>query len=218
MLKPDWHNLTFPVTLRGLVQTGVVASGASYFGAFLPLSFLALYLIQKYYLRTSRQMRYLDLEAKSPLYTQFTETVGGLSTVRSFGWSKPFLDESLQLLSQSQQPFYLMLCIQRWLELVLDLFVAGMALLLVTLGLRISGSTSEGAIGLAMVNLLGFNQTLTTVINQWTQLETSLGAIARLKSFINNTPNENRVTEKEIPQDWPAVGRIEIENVTAAYR
>ncbi|KAI8713576.1 hypothetical protein NCS52_01302400 [Fusarium sp. LHS14.1] len=209
--------LTLDLTLRGIVQTGVVASGATYFGAFLPLSFLALYLIQKYYLRTSRQMRLLDLEAKTPLYTHFTEMIAGLSTLRSFGWSKAFLDEGYQLLSDSQSPFYMMFCIQRWLELVLDLFVAGMAVVLVSLALRIQGATTQGAIGLAMVNILGFNQTLTTVIDQWTQLETSLGAIARLKSFISSTPDENKPAEKDTPTDWPAEGGIEIDNITATY-
>ncbi|KAL2670523.1 hypothetical protein Neosp_014311 [[Neocosmospora] mangrovei] len=209
--------LTLDLTLRGIVQTGVVASGATYFGAFLPLSFLALYLIQKYYLRTSRQMRLLDLEAKTPLYTHFTEMIAGLSTLRSFGWSKAFLDEGYQLLGDSQNPFYMMFCIQRWLELVLDLFVAGMAVVLVSLALRIQGATTQGAIGLAMVNILGFNQTLTTVIDQWTQLETSLGAIARLKSFISSTPDENKPAEKDTPTDWPAEGGIEIDNITATY-
>ncbi|QPC67746.1 hypothetical protein HYE67_009977 [Fusarium culmorum] len=216
MSLPLAFYLTLDLTLRGLVQTGVVASGASYFGAFLPLSFLALYLIQKYYLRTSRQMRLLDLEAKTPLYTQFTEITAGLSTVRTFGWSKELLDESFILLNTSQKPFYLMFCIQRWLELVLDLFVAGMAMLLVTIALRIPGTTSEGAIGLSMVNLLGLNLTLTTVIDQWTSLETSLGAIARLKAFIRSTPNENKDAEKEMPDNWP-MGKIEIEGITASY-
>ncbi|CAG1996834.1 unnamed protein product [Fusarium graminearum] len=216
MSLPLAFYLTLDLTLRGLVQTGVVASGASYFGAFLPLSFLALYLIQKYYLRTSRQMRLLDLEAKTPLYTQFTEITAGLSTVRTFGWSKELLDESFILLNTSQKPFYLMFCIQRWLELVLDLFVAGMAMLLVTIALRIPGTTSEGAIGLSMVNLLGLNLTLTTVIDQWTSLETSLGAIARLKAFIGSTPNENKDAEKEMPDNWP-IGKIEIEGITASY-
>lgn len=209
--------LTLPVTLRCLVQVGVVASGASYFGAFLPVSILALYLIQKYYLRTSRQMRLLDLEAKTPLYTQFTEITAGLATIRSFGWTNEFLAESFRMLNTSQKPFYLMFCIQRWLELVLDLFVAGMAILLVTIALRIPGTTSEGAIGLAMVNLLGLNMTLTTVIDQWTTLETSLGAIARLKSFISDTPNENKSGETEVPYNWPR-GRIVFDGVTASYR
>lgn len=163
-------------------------------------------------------MRILDLEMKSPLYTHFTETLAGLSTVRAFGWSEAFMDENIHRLNMSQKPFYLMFCIQRWLQVVLALFVAGLALVLVTLALRISNSTSQGAIGLSMVNLLGFNQTLALVIDQWTVLETSLGAISRLKAFINETPNENKEAEREIPlRDWPAQGTIELVNVTASY-
>jgi ABC-type multidrug transport system fused ATPase/permease subunit len=206
------------VIFRAVAQTGVVASGASYVAAFIPLIVVTLYFVQKYYLRTSRQMRFLDIEMKAPLYTHFTETLAGASTVRAFGWSDAFLDENTRRLNASQKPFYLMFCIQRWLQVVLDLFVAGLALVLVALALRVTGATSQGAIGLALVNLLEFSQTLTLVIDQWTQLETSLGAIARLKWFSKNTPNESREAEKEMPPgDWPARGAIEFENVDASY-
>jgi ABC-type multidrug transport system fused ATPase/permease subunit len=68
------------------------------------------------------------------------------------------------------------------------------------------------------VNLIGFNQTLTLLINQWTELETSLGAIARLKWFFTNTPDENKPEESEEPSaTWPAKGAIELRNVSAAY-
>lgn len=186
--------------------------------AFIPAVIVALYFVQKYYLRTSRQMRFLDLEYKSPLYTHFTETLAGVSTIRAFGWSTAFMNENARKLNTSQKPFYLMTCIQRWLEVVLDLFIAGLALVLVSIALRVSGASSQGAIGLALVNLLDFSQTLTLVIDQWTQLETSLGAIARLKWFVNNTPNENKESEKENPPaDWPAQGAIEFDNVSASY-
>jgi ATP-binding cassette, subfamily C (CFTR/MRP), member 1 len=206
------------VALKALGQTGLVASGATYVAAGLPFGFVALYLVQKYYLRTSRQMRLLDLEMKTPLYTHFTETLGGVSTIRAFGWSQAFMDDNTRRLEMSQKPFYMMFCIQRWLQVVLDLFIAGMALLLVALALRVVGATSQGAIGLAMVNLISFNVTLRYVINSWTNLETSLGAIARLKWFMNSTPDENKEAEKESPAaDWPARGEIEFENVAASY-
>lgn len=163
-------------------------------------------------------MRFLDLEYKSPLYTHFTETLAGVSTIRAFGWSAAFMDENARRLNTSQKPFYLMTCIQRWLEVVLDLFIAGLALVLVSMALRVSGSSSQGAIGLALVSLLDFSQTLTLVIDQWTQLETSLGAIARLKWFVNNTPNEDKEGERgDAPPDWPSQGAIEFQDVSASY-
>lgn len=112
----------------------------------------------------------------------------------------------------------MMFCIQRWLQVVLDLFIAGIALVLVAIALKLPETTSKGAIGLAMVNLIGFNPVLTAALDQWTKLETSLGAIARLKWFMSNTVNENREAEKEEPPaDWPVRGAIELENVSASY-
>ncbi|KAI9148264.1 ABC multidrug transporter B [Paramyrothecium foliicola] len=215
---PSEFLMTLQLGLKAVAQTGIVASGASYVGIAIPPSLLLLWVIQKYYLRTSRQLRFLDLEAKTPLYTQFTEMIAGLATIRAFGWSQALLKESIRLLDTSQKPFYTMFCIQRWLALVLDMFVAGMALVLVTTALRATGSTSQGAIGLAMVNLISFNITLTMVLDQWTRLETSLGAIARLKWVKENVPNENKPGEEVIPtSDWPARGAIEFDNVTASY-
>ncbi|KAM3508810.1 hypothetical protein MY11210_006596 [Beauveria gryllotalpidicola] len=93
-----------------------------------------------------------------------------------------------------------------------------MALVLVIFAVVLPSSTSGGAIGLALVNVISFNFTLSSVTMTWTQLETSLGAIARLKWFNQYTPNENKSEETEKPgADWPSQGRIELENVVAAY-
>lgn len=76
-------------------------------------------------------MRHLDLEAKSPLYRHFTETLNGVVTIQAFGWRPSFLKENHRLLDDSQKPYYLLFCIQRWLAVVMDLFVAGIATVLV---------------------------------------------------------------------------------------
>lgn len=201
-----------------IADTAIIASGSSYIGAVLPVGMIALYFIQRYYLRTSRQVRFLDLEMKSPLYTQFSETITGLSTIRAFGWVPEAKRENSRRLNLSQKPFYMMFCIQRWLQVVLDLFAAAMAFILVSFAVKFPWTTSKGAIGLAMVNVISFNITLTSVIVIWTQLETSLGAIARLKWFMAYTPNENKSIEIENPpSDWPSRGLIELRDVVAAY-
>ncbi|KZL80273.1 abc transporter [Colletotrichum incanum] len=204
--------------LTVLAETAIIASGATYAAALIPPSLLALYFLQKYYLRTSRQLRHIDLEAKSPLFTHFSEVLAGLTTLRAFSWRPAMLRESCALLDASQRPYYLFFCVQRWLNVVLDLFIAGMAVVLVAFALHFSNTTTKGAIGLAMVNIINFNQTLGEFIEMWTMLETSLGAIARLKYFIEYTPREDRDCETdEPPAGWPASGKIELDNVTAAY-
>lgn len=208
-------------TLVALAAAALIASGAQYFSVVIPFCVVPLYFLQKYYLRTSRQMRHLDLEAKSPLYTHFTETSAGLATIRAFGWQREFIEAQLRLLDISQKPYYLMFCIQRWLAVVLDLFVVGIATILVVLAVKMTGTTSGGAIGLAMVNLIGLNTSLSRVINAWTNLETSLGAIARLRDFTRDTPREDDANAQPplpLPQGWPFSGGVEISKVNATYK
>ncbi|EOD45447.1 putative abc transporter protein [Neofusicoccum parvum UCRNP2] len=100
------------------------------------------YLIQRVYLRTSRQIRLMDLEAKAPLCTNFLETLAGIATIRAFGWTDAFRARNRQLLDDSQVPFYLLQAIQNWLRLVLELMVAGLVVILVSLARYVFPSLS----------------------------------------------------------------------------
>lgn len=121
----------------------------------LPLLLIAVYFLQRTYLRTSRQLRYLDLESRSPLYSHFIETLEGLSTIRAFGWEEAFSRTAAQRLDDSQKPYYLLFCIQRWLQFVLDMITAGVATLVVGLGLGFRGYTEPGLLGVSMTSIFG---------------------------------------------------------------
>lgn len=202
-----------------IAEAALISSGASLVAVTIPPTVVILYVLQKFYLRTSRQLRFLDLEAKAPLYTQFTETLDGLHTIRAFGWEGAYQERNADLLNTSQKPYYHMYCIQRWLNLILDLLVAGVAVILVAIATQGRWVTSSGAIGVALNNVLGFNMSLSGLINSWTTLETSLGAISRLKNFEQETENENQPGETgEPPEDWPSKGAIVLENVTSSLQ
>jgi ABC-type multidrug transport system fused ATPase/permease subunit len=185
--------------------------------AVIPFCIIALWTIQAFYLRTSRQIRLLDLEAKAPLYAQFLETTEGLTTIRAFHWQRQFADRNAELLDMSQKPFYTMYSIQQWLQVVLDLLIAGLATVLVALAVFVSNKTSSGALGVALVNLLSFNATLTLLITNWTQLETSLGAISRVKQFLLDVQIQPARNDIVYPEGWPWEGRVEFRRVSASY-
>lgn len=204
--------------LRALVELGLVAVGAKWLGvAILPVV-VVLYGIQTYYLRTSRQLRLLDLEARTPLYTLLGETLDGLSTIRSMGWSTAFREEAMGCISASQKPYYLLVSAQRWLQVTLDLVSAGLAVVLSAVALKVPSSTTASSLGLAMVNVIGLSQTLAIFVEQWTRLETSLGAIARVKAFSQETPTEREPTDPRCPDaNWPSRGNIRLLDVSASY-
>jgi ATP-binding cassette subfamily C (CFTR/MRP) protein 1 len=185
--------------------------------ATIPFTFFAVYFIQKFYLRTSRQIRFLDLESKSPLYKQFTETIEGVATTRGFGIQEPFRNEFLVHLEESQKAFYIMMNIQRWLLFVLDGLVSGLSVVLVAIALCVPTSSSAGGLGVALTTVLSFNANLQQLIVAWTQAETGLGSIARTKSFQETTPNENASGEETKTLDaWPR-GQIEARQLKVLY-
>ncbi|KAK2601519.1 hypothetical protein QQS21_004904 [Conoideocrella luteorostrata] len=200
-----------------LTDIGIITSIAAYVAPIIPFIFAFLYVIQYFYLRTSRQIRLLDLEAKTPLYSQFAELGAGLLHIRSFGWDTKYLSQGFQLLDYSQTPFYYMFCIQRWLTLVVELAVLGVATALVSTALCTDGATSQNAMGLALLNLVNFGAVLTGLIEDWISLETSLGAIFRIQSFTKNTPTEQDRDGAHLPPGCLKQGSIQMANVVAVY-
>lgn len=187
----------------------------------IPFICVLLYILQYFYLRTSRQIRHLDLEAKTPLYALFTELATGLTHIRGFGYNIKYLHQSFVLLDFSQRPFYFMFCIQRWLCLVADLIVLGIATALVSFALCTTGqgTASQGSMGLALLNLVNFGVVISGLIEDWRFLETSLGAISRIRSFVQTTPTEQkRCSELELPSGCLQRGAIEMKDVTSTYK
>jgi ABC-type multidrug transport system fused ATPase/permease subunit len=201
--------------MQCLMGAVFISVGAKYLAPLIPVAAFAVYLIQKFYLRTSRQVRQLDLENKSPLYTQFSETISGLTTIRAFGWQRYFQEEHQNLLQASQRPLFTLFVIQRWLILVLDLFVAGVAIMLCLLAVFVP---KIGPIGVSLISLVTFSQQLAELINFWTSMETSIGAITRIRYFQNTVPSENLPGEDQVPPNtWPSGGQLVFHNVTAGY-
>lgn len=96
--------------------------------------------------------------------------------------------------------------------------VTALAVIMMVLIVKLRGSVNSGYVGLAILNVIGFGQSLAWIIRQWTSLETSIGAISRLKSFTTTTPSENLAGEDQHVHDsWPENGGIEFKNLSASY-
>ena len=211
--------LNFFITLMlCLAQVILIGVSSVYAAISFPFLLAGLYLVQKFYLRTSRQLRFLDLEAKSPLYSQFVEMMSGLVTIRAFGWQRALEQKNADLLDYSQKPYYLLWAVQRWLTLVLDMMVAAIAVLLIVLVVTLRGFLSPGFAGVALVNIVMFSQQLRLLMTFWTQMETHIGAISRVRAFNTGTETENRPEETEaVPSTWPSRGAIDFQSVSATH-
>ena len=122
---------------------------------------------------------------------------------------------------QAQRPKFLLLCLQRWLGVVLDLLGAGVATAVVGLAvsLRGRGEVTGAQVGTALNLMLVANSTLLKLVESWTSLETSLGAVARLKTLQEVTPSETgKAGGLEPSENWPTRGCLDLRGITASYR
>lgn len=216
---PEAFELTVYAILAFLTEGFLVFVGSSYVtSAVLPFVVIVVYFVGTYYVRTSRQVRLLDIEAKAPLFSQFLEAMSGLPSIRAYGWSEHYQRQEQIALEASQRPFYTLYCIQRWLSVVLDLVIAGISVVVVAIALSMKGSPSLNLLGIALFNIVGFSGTLQTLVIEWIDLETSIGAVSRIRSYVQEAKTEDLDTEIEVvPTFWPDKGNVQISGVSASY-
>ena len=76
-----------------------------------------------------------------------------------------------RLLDQNQKPYYLLFCVQRWLQVVLSVLVAGLVVLLLAIVVQLRASVNPGLVGLGLLNIMSFNVNLADLIKHWTVLD-----------------------------------------------
>jgi ATP-binding cassette, subfamily C (CFTR/MRP), member 1 len=74
-----------------------------------------------------------------------------------------------------------------------------------------------GQIGIALNMILLVNATLLKLIENYTNLEISLGAIARLKETIEETPQEDGPEEDCTTRGWPSAGAVKVDHLEVSY-
>jgi len=107
--------------------------------------------------------------------------------------------------------------VQRWLLFVLQCVVAVVAVVVVTLATQVHSNTATFT-GASLVALMTFGDVLNFIIRWWTQLETSIGAVTRLKSLSDKVPSESDLDDTEpVRPEWPMCGNVQIQDISASY-
>ncbi|KAI1333960.1 P-loop containing nucleoside triphosphate hydrolase protein [Xylariaceae sp. FL0016] len=220
------YNLMGAVTqfLVAIGQCGIIIYGSPYSGLAIPVVALAVFWLQRAYLPTSRQLRLLEIEAKAPLFSHFLETLSGLATIRAMRWTAVYAQKNREAVKASQKPFYLLFAAQNWLNLVLDLITAGLAVTIMAVGVA-TRAQAGSSLGLSLFSAASFGGTAKNVIQHWTQLEISMGAIERVRAFTIETASEreaNGGTSHGVAlgssKSCFGEGRVTFRHVSARYR
>ncbi|XP_076820993.1 multidrug resistance-associated protein 1-like isoform X2 [Clavelina lepadiformis] len=211
---------SFLVTLfSSLATIFIVIYGTPVFAAVIFPLLLLYYFVQRFYVRTSRQLKRLESVSRSPIYSHFGETVTGASTIRAYGLQKSFIKQNEEKVDINQMSYYPNIVSNRWLALRLEFVGNLMILFAAVFAVAAKGNISDGVVGLSVSYAMQITQTLNWMVRQSSELETNIVAVERVEEYSNVKQEAPLIVDDERPPDnWPADGRIKFENYSTKYR
>lgn len=186
-----------------------------------PLGGIYLY-IQRYYLRTSRELKRLDSISRSPVYAHFQESLSGISTIRAYQQSKRFAMENEWRVDANLRAYFPSINANRWLAVRLEfigsiiiLAAAGFAIVSVSTG----SGLSAGLVGLAMSYALQITQSLNWIVRQTVEVETNIVSVERVLEYARLPSEAPEIISKHRPPvSWPSKGAVSFNNFSTRYR
>ncbi|KAG1831992.1 ABC transporter [Suillus subalutaceus] len=173
-----------------------------------------------FYRASARELKRLDALLRSSLYSHFSESLSGLTTIRAYGELDRFRVENIQLTDVENRAYLLTVVNQRWLAIRLDFLGAllTLAVSLLTVGIRFS--ISPGETGLTLSYIVMVQQSFTWMVRQVAEVENNMNSVERVVHYTKEVEQEaaHEVEDSPAPADWPSRGEIVMKDVVMRYR
>ncbi|GAW21801.1 hypothetical protein ANO14919_113260 [Xylariales sp. No.14919] len=180
------------------------------------------YWVQRYYLRTSRELKRLDSVSRSPMYAHFQESLGGISTIRAYRQQERFEQENQYRVDSNLRAYYPSISANRWLAVRLEFL--GAVIILGAAGFAVVSVTNHSGLGPGMVGLtmsyaLQITTSLNWIVRQTVEVETNIVSVERILEYAR-LPSEapEIIPRHRPPVAWPANGTVDFRNFSARYR
>ena len=215
-------NMLFVNSARAFYTLVLIAASTPIFVALIvPLAAVYLY-IQRYYLRTSRELKRLDSISRSPIYAHFQESLGGITTIRAYRQQHRFAQENEWRVDANLRAYFPSISANRWLAVRLE-FIGSFIILAAASFAIISVATgsglSAGMVGLAMSYALQITTSLNWIVRQTVEVETNIVSVERVLEYARLPSEAPDIISKRRPKiSWPAQGAVDFNSYSARYR
>lgn len=174
--------------------------------------------VQKYYIRTSREVKRLDSTTKSPIFSLFSETLAGVATIKAFDLEKDFIHENERKIDQNQRPFWMSQVANRWLGLRLELMGTTIISLAAFFLVLERDNVDPGSAGLSLTYALQMTSMLNWLVRMYTELEGQMVSVERCVEYTTLGTEAPHHLDIHPPEGWPANGKIEFRDYKLRYR
>lgn len=187
----------------------------------IPIS-LVYFWIQRLYIPSGRELQRLESITRSPIYTQFGETITGVATIRAYGLIDHFTSLSDSQIQINAAAFTTQKAASAWLSTRLD--VIGLITLMLAAVLAVQGGIEPALAGLSLVYALDMTKFLKFGTQTASRVESDFNSVERIIQYLKPTIEGNedietdKVPEAEKPVSWPSNGAIKVKNISMRYR
>ncbi|XP_078599462.1 ATP-binding cassette sub-family C member 9-like isoform X2 [Branchiostoma floridae x Branchiostoma japonicum] len=218
-----------PTTAESLIRTFLMCTAALLVNAIVTPYFLipaavilfGFYLLQKFFIQSSRELQHLDILTKSPVLYHFSETLRGLSTVRAYRDEKRFQQKLNDQIDQNTLAFLFLNTANRWLGVRLDYLGAFVVLwaAMCSLTAAVYSDIPVGLVGLALTYALMVSTYLNWGVRNIADIEMQMDAVHMVSTFSEMPIEPYRKDEGNVEphREWPGHGEIVLENLSTRY-
>jgi ABC-type multidrug transport system fused ATPase/permease subunit len=177
------------------------------------------FLIGRFYINSSRDLKRLESVHRSPLYQQFGETLSGMTTIRAYGDERRFIRENLVKINTQHRPFIYVWATNRWLAFRVDVVGALVAFFSGAFVILSVGRIDAGAAGLALTYAVTFTENVLWFVRLYSANEQNMNSVERVKEYLDVEQEAPAVIpENKPPSNWPSKGSVEFVGYTTRYR
>ena len=156
---------------------------------------------------------------RSPIYSNFSETITGATTIRAYDVEKSFIQHNDQLIDKNQTCYYPSFISSRWLSVRLE-STGNLIILFTALFSVISRDYMDpGKVGLALSYALNITMSMHLLVRMTSEIETNMVSAERIIEY-QTTEQEApyEIEHNEVPGKWPEHGVVKFDHFQARYR
>ncbi|KAI8848639.1 P-loop containing nucleoside triphosphate hydrolase protein [Chytridium lagenaria] len=174
--------------------------------------------ISKRYLNASRSLKRLESVTRSPVYSMFSETLSGVSTIRAFTAERRFALESMKRIETNNRALLYLWTSNRWLQARVTAVAAFVVFLAGTCLILNRSMLDPGLVAISLNWALDCSFVLILVIRNQTKLEMDMNAVERVNEYLNIEQESPAIIDsRRPPPNWPSEGSLKVSNLDMRY-
>ncbi|XP_076972793.1 cystic fibrosis transmembrane conductance regulator isoform X3 [Tamandua tetradactyla] len=228
-----------PLTIFDFIQLLLIVIGAvAVVSVLRPYIFLAtvpvmvaFIMLRAYFLHTSQQLKQLESEARSPIFTHLVTSLKGLWTLRAFGRQPYFETLFHKALNLHTANWFLYLATLRWFQMRIEMIFVIFFIAVTFISILTTGD-GEGTVGIILTLAMNIMSTLQWAVNSSIDVDSLMRSVSRVFKFIDMPTEDNKPTKSngqlskvmiienqhvKREDSWPSGGQMTVKDLTAKY-